>query len=157
MALRNALEAIREDTSAVLSILSSLSDGGSGWVATAYYDLRRALVQGRLREAETIGGLVGVVLDAQEQGSADELAENSIHRESMQWLIDGIGAILAQDNRSGIKHLEQLTQAVYCNESLQWVAWLWTARAALDDGDLDLARTGAAAAQALAEPAVAHH
>jgi tetratricopeptide (TPR) repeat protein len=146
IALRNALVAIQSDSSAILSILSSLSDSGKGWVETAYHDLRQCLVQGRLQEAESQGKLIGVVLDVQEQGSRDEFAENRLHRESMQWLLDGIGAILAQDNLTGMKHLEQLTEAVYCNESLQWVAWLWMARAATDEGNLPRARDSARAA-----------
>jgi tetratricopeptide (TPR) repeat protein len=150
VALRNALLAMQDDSSAVLSVLTSQSDGGASWVAVAYFELRRALVQGRLQEAEVIGRLIAVVLDVQEQGAEDELAENRIHRESMQWLIDGIGTILAQDNLTGIKHLEQLTAAVYCNESLQWVAWLWTARAAADEGDLKLAQRAAEEALDLA-------
>jgi tetratricopeptide (TPR) repeat protein len=149
IALRNALLAIQDDSSAVLSVLSSLSDGGGSWVAVAYYELRRSLVQGRLQEAETLGRLIGLVLDVQEKGSADELAENRIHRESTQWLIEGIGAILNQDNLTGIKHLERLTEAVYCNESLQWVAWLWTAKAASAEGDLIKAKIAAEAALAL--------
>ncbi len=151
IALRNALLAIQDDSSAVLSVLSSLSDNGVSWVATAYYELRRSLVQGRLQEAETVGGLIGLVLDVQEKGADDELAENRIHRESMQWLIEGIGTILNEDNQTGIKHLTQLTEAVYCNESLQWVAWLWMARAATNEGNLDLAMKAAREAMALAK------
>lgn len=151
VALKNALLAMQDDASAVLSVLSSLSDGGAGWVSTAYYELRRALVQGHLQEAEALGRLIGSVLDVQEHGAEDELAENRLHRESMNYLVDGIGAILSQDNDTGIRHLERLTEAVYCNESLQWVAWLWMAKAAADKGDLKRANGAAQAALGLAE------
>jgi len=151
IALRNALLAIQDDPSAVHSVLSSRSDGGASWVESAYHELRRSLVQGRLREAESLGRLIATVLDIREQGASDELAENRLHRDAMQFLIDGIGAILAQDNDTGIQLLERLTEAVYCNESLQWVAWLWTAKAACDKGDLPRAKKAASAALALAE------
>lgn len=151
IALRNALIAIGGDTSALRSILSALSDGGVGWVKLAYCELRRTLVQGRLKEAETIGGLIGMILDMQEQGIDDELAENRIHVESMKMVTDGIESILAQDNQTGIKHLGQLTEAVYCNESLQWVAWHWLAKAASDEGMLDRARSAAKEAMDLAK------
>jgi hypothetical protein len=151
VALRNALLAMQDDASAVHSMLSSRSDGGASWVSTAYYELRRSLVEGRLREAETLGKLIGTVLDIREQGASDELAENRLHRDAMQYLIDGIGAILAQDIDTGIQNLERLTEAVYCNESLQWVAWLWTAKASTEKGDLPRARKAADAALGLAE------
>lgn len=151
IALRNALVAIQDDPSAVRSILSSLSDGGAGWVETAYAELRNSLVQGRLKEAERIGSLIGVILGAQDHGMDDELSENRIHNEAMNWVIDGIEAILAQDNRTGISHLERLTEAVYSNESMQWVAWYWLAKAASDEGNLEMANRAASEAMELAD------
>ena len=62
-ALRNALSAVHGDTSAVQSLLSSLSDGGKGWLQSAYYELRIALTHGRIKDAETVGTLIGMVLD----------------------------------------------------------------------------------------------
>ena len=151
IALRNALIAIQGDESALRSILSSLSDGGAGWVKLAYCELRRTLVQGRVKEAETIGGLIGGILDIREQGIEDELAENRIHTDSMKWVTDGIESIMAQDNRSGMTHLERLTEAVYSDESLQWVAWHWLSVAASDEGELTRAKKAAAEAMELAE------
>jgi tetratricopeptide (TPR) repeat protein len=151
IALRNALVAIQDDPSAVRSILSSLSDAGAGWVETAYSELRNSLVQGRLKEAERIGSLIGVILGVQDHGMDDELSENRIHNEAMNWIIDGIEAILAQDNRTGISHLERLTEAVYSNESMQWVAWYWLAKAASDEGNLEMANRAAVEAMELAE------
>jgi tetratricopeptide (TPR) repeat protein len=151
IALRNALIAIQGDESALRSILTSLSDSGAGWVKLAYCELRRTLVQGRVKEAETIGGLIGGILDIREQGIEDELAENRIHADSMKWVTDGIESIMAQDNRSGMTHLERLTEAVYSDESLQWVAWHWLSVAASDEGELTRAKKAAAEAMDLAE------
>ncbi len=151
IALRNALIAIQGDESALRSILSSPRDGGAGWVKLAYCELRRTLVQGRVKEAETIGGLIGGILDIREQGIEDELAENRIHTDSMKWVTDGIESIMAQDNRSGMTHLERLTEAVYSDESLQWVAWHWLSVAASDEGELTRAKKAAAEAMELAE------
>ena len=151
LALRNALVSIQDDASAVLSVLSAQSDNGARFIHAAYTELRRTLVRGRLTEAETVGQLISVVLRVQDGGADDELAENKIHEESLKWLLDGIGAILARDNSAGIKHLENLTDAVYCNESLQWVAWLWMARAAANAGDLDNAHEAARAAYQLSD------
>ena len=151
LALRNALFAIQDDASAVFSLISSLSDNAVGWMKMAEQELRQTLVQGRLQDAERIGHLIGVVLHIQEQSSVDELAENRIHSEGMQLVIDGIGAILAQDNLAGITHLERLTEAVYCSPSLQWVAWIWTARASADDGNMALAKMALEVALNLAQ------
>jgi tetratricopeptide (TPR) repeat protein len=154
VALRNALLAMQDDASALLSVLSSVSDGGESFVATAYYELRRALVQGRLQEAETVGKLIGSVLDAKHEtagGAEDEFATNRLHHDAMRWLVDGIGAVLSQDAQAGIRHLERLTEAVYCDDSLQWVAWHWMSRAAIDTGDLALAKSAAESALGLAQ------
>ncbi len=135
----------------MVSVLSALSDNGAGFVEAAYTELRRALVQGRLVEAGEVGGTIAIVLEVQEGGVEDELAENRIHRESLRWLIEGIGAILGQDTVTGIAFLENLTGAVYSNESLQWVAWHWVARAAAEAGDLNMAQVAAREACELGE------
>ena len=145
-ALRDALTAVQRDPSAVVALLSSQADNGAGWVEAAYNELRDLLVLGRVSQAEQVGNLIGVVLQAQEGGAEDELAENRLHHECMQWLTEGIGAILAQDNLTGMAYLRNITGAVYANESLQWVAWLWLARAAADAGDLATAKSAAQAA-----------
>jgi tetratricopeptide (TPR) repeat protein len=150
IALRNALIAVEGDFSAIQSVLSALSDGGKGWVQAAYSELRRALVQGRLKEAETVGNLIGSILQVHDQGDDDELSESRIHRDAMRALCDGIGAVLAQDNLTGISHLERLTEAVYANESLRWAAWYWMAAAAADEGELDRAKQAIDAAMELA-------
>jgi tetratricopeptide (TPR) repeat protein len=140
VALRNALIAIQDDPSAVHSVLFAVSDGGAGWVKTAYFELRRALLQGRLKDAETVGHLIGLILEFRNPEDAEqELSECRLHREGMRGLEDGIGAILAQDNLTGISHLEAATEAVYGPESLRWVAWYWLARAAADEGNLERA------------------
>ena len=69
--LRDALLAVREDLSSVVSILSTEADNGAGFVAAAYTELRRRLVQGRLSQSEEIGQLIAVVLEVQEGGSDD--------------------------------------------------------------------------------------
>ena len=142
VALRNALVATREDASAVRSILSSTSDGGQGWAATAHLELRRLLLLGRLNEASTIGQLIGHVLALNEpepEPDSEELSALRLHREGMEALEAGIGAVLARDNRTGIRHLEVLADAVYGDPSLRWVALFWLARAAADDGNLEQA------------------
>jgi hypothetical protein len=146
-ALRSALLDLKDDPSAVMSVLASQPDGGESWFRAAYGELRQALVEGRVTEAEMVGHLLGVVLDIKEEGSQDELADNSIHKEAMRALLDGISSIQSQDNEKGIGRLAAVTEAVYCNDSLRWVAWIWTARAAAADGDVPLARR--AAGQAL--------
>lgn len=149
--LRRALEEMRGDVSAVMSILNAQGDSGAWWVSVAYSELRHALVEGRLNEAEVIGDLIGSVLQVQESGADDELAENRIHRESLRCLLDGIGAILDRDNHAGIQQLESLTEAVYSQESLQWVAWIWISKGAADAGELERAVEAARNALELAE------
>jgi tetratricopeptide (TPR) repeat protein len=149
--LRNALMEMRDDHSAVMSLLSFQADNGAWWVQSAHAELRLSLVQGRLSDAETIGELIGTVLHIQENGADDELAENRIHREAMRWLMDGIGAIMERDVRTGIAHLENLTGAFYSQESLQWVAWFWVSRGSMEAGELDKAAEAAEQSLTLAE------
>ncbi|MBW2537323.1 MAG: tetratricopeptide repeat protein, partial [Deltaproteobacteria bacterium] len=150
VALRNALLAMRDDPSAVQSVLSAVSDSGASWVQTAYCELRRDLVQGRLKQAEVMGDLIGLILEFQDVGD-DELSDGKLHREGMKALVEGIGAVLAQDNLTGISGLEQLTETVYGNESLRWVAYHWMAGAAADEGDFDKALAAISEAMALAD------
>jgi tetratricopeptide (TPR) repeat protein len=152
VALRNALIAIQDDVSAVHSVLSAVSDGGAGWVQTAYFELRRALVQGQLKKAETVGRLIALILEFKNPDDVDvELSETRLHREGMRSLEEGIGAILAQDNLTGLSHLEALTEAVYGPESLRWVAWYWLARGASDEGNLERAMKASQEALLLAK------
>lgn len=150
VALRNALIAMQDDRSAVQSVLSSVSDGGVSWVRTAYCELRRDLVQGRLKQAETMGSLIGLILELQHPGD-DELSESKLHREALQSLLEGIGAVLAQDNQTGITSLEQLTEVVYGDDSLRWVAYYWIAIAAADEGNTDRALAAITEAMELAQ------
>ena len=151
IALRNALIAVQGDPSAVQSMLSAVSDGGTSWVRGAYCELRRGLAQGRLAGAETLGNLIGMILEAQDPDTGDELSESRLHREAIRVLNEGIGAVLGQDNLTAIAHLQQLAEAVYSNESLRWVAWYWIAMAAADEGNLDQAVIAVQEAMTLAE------
>jgi len=150
VALRNALIAMQDDRSAVQSVLSAVSDNGVSWVKTAYCELRRDLVQGRLKQAETMGSLIGLILELQHPGD-DELSESKLHREAMGALLEGIGAVLAQDNKTGIASLEQLTEVVYGDDSLRWVAFYWIAMAAADEGDTERAIGAITEAMTLAQ------
>lgn len=134
---------MRDDISAVMSLLSFQPDNGAWWVEAAHQELRMCLVQGRLTEAETVGELIGTVLQVQESGADDELAENRIHREAMRWLVQGISAVLDRDVQSGITSLEHVTKALYAQESLQWASWFWISRASTSAGQLDKAVEGA--------------
>ncbi|MFH1130879.1 MAG: hypothetical protein V1754_06055, partial [Pseudomonadota bacterium] len=140
LAFRSALLQIKEDSSAMVSVLGAQSDNGVVWVNDAYAELRHELIGGKLEDSKEIGELIQVVLQAQEGGSEDELAENQLHKKAYEWVKAGISAVLGQDAISGIDRLENLPEAVYCNESLPWVAWLWVCRAALDMGDLPKAQ-----------------
>lgn len=147
--LRNALLEMRDDTSAVMSLLSFQPDNGVWWVESANQELRSILIQGRLDDADRLGGLISSVLQIQEGGVDDELAENQIFSEGMRWLVEGIGAILEREPRLGITQLENLTSAVYSQESLQWVAWFWISKAAGEVGEVETALAAARDALAL--------
>ena len=135
--LKNALQDMQGDLSAAMSLLSFQPDHGSWWIKAAHGELRMMLVQGRLDDAESLGSLIATVLQIGEQGADDELAENRIHRETMRHLTEGIAAILAQDARGGLALLQEVSQAVYSQESLQWAAWFWIAKGAAAAGELD--------------------
>ncbi|PID38475.1 MAG: hypothetical protein CSA65_07015 [Proteobacteria bacterium] len=149
--LRNALLEMRDDGSAVMSLLTFQPDNGAWWVASAHSELRTMLIEGRLDDADILGGLIATVLEIQEGGADDELAEHKIHREALRWLVEGIGAILEREPQLGISQLENLTGAVYSQESLQWVAWFWVSRATADTGDLPRALEAGREGLALAE------
>ncbi|MCK5797753.1 MAG: DUF4388 domain-containing protein, partial [Deltaproteobacteria bacterium] len=69
----------------------------------------------------------------------------------MQWIVEGVGAILERELESGIEELKNVTGAVYCDESLQWVAWYWISKAALEVGALEMAQEAGGEALKLAE------
>jgi tetratricopeptide (TPR) repeat protein len=149
--LRNALLEMRDDSSAVMSLLTFQADNGAWWVEAANRELRAMLIEGRLDDADMLGGLVATVLEIQEGGAEDELAEHKLHREALRWLVEGIGAILEREPQLGIEQLENLTGALYTQESLQWVAWFWVSRAAAEVGDLERALEAGREALTLAE------
>ena len=151
VALRNALIAIQSDASAVLSVLAAQSDNGARFVTAAYAELRRAMSDGRLSDAEVVGGLISSVLSAQEREASKKGAETHTHTESLRWLLEGVGAILARDNVTGVTYLANLTGVATANDSMQWIAWLWTARAARDAGSLKQATEAANKACSLSQ------
>ena len=142
---------MQDDSSAIMSLLSSQMDNGKSWVETARVELRRSLACGRLSEGEEIGALVGNVLRAQENGAEDELSENQVHRESLISVVEGIKAALNRNSDEGIRYFRRTLDAVYANESLRWVAWLWIARTASEAGDFEQAVAAGSGALELAE------
>lgn len=126
----------RNEPSRVAKLIERSGDGGDEWLVEARRELRQALVQGRLEDAEVLGEVIGALLRAREGGANDELAENRIHDESLQEVVRGISDVLDRDPLSGVAQLEKLTQALYYDESFRWVAWLWISRAAAETGDL---------------------
>lgn len=142
---------MKDDVSAVVSLLSSLSDNGAAWVEDAYRELRRGLEQGRIADAQEIGSLLEIVLKIRDGGVDDESAENQAHKTAMRLLMDGIGAILVQDFLTGIEHLRGLTSTVSHHRSIAWIAWLWTARAAVGDGQFEFALDAAKQSLSIAE------
>lgn len=148
--LKEALLEIRHDASALMSVLSFQPDSGAWWIEAANRDLRMLFLRGRLDEAEALSAVIGTILQVYDGGSEDELAENQIHKEAITWLQEGIGAILAKDPQLGIKHLENLTGALYARDSLQWVAWIWLARGEIDQLHLEEARSATSEAMELA-------
>jgi tetratricopeptide (TPR) repeat protein len=136
--LRAALWSVKGDPSAVMSILSSHSDGGESWLTGAFSELRYKLAQGRLADGEEIGRLLAVVLRAQQSFEKTAVVDDSFSQ-VLDRLISAVGIILAQDNSRGIGKLEKLTQEKDEKSSLIWIAQLWICRAWMDTGDLEAA------------------
>jgi len=119
------------------------------WLGEAYARLRRALARGRLPDAEALGKLIESVLADSQNGVDDELAEHRTHRESMQHVLDGVGAILSGDNRGGISLLSPVCDAVYATESLRWAAAIWCTGGCIGAADVNAAANYAAQAAEL--------
>ncbi|MBW2731253.1 MAG: DUF4388 domain-containing protein [Deltaproteobacteria bacterium] len=133
LTLRNALLEMGDDSSAVGSLLSFQADNGAWWIEVAYQELRMCLIQGNLTEAETVGGLIGSVLEVQEE----EPDANHAHCDAMRALLYGISAILDNDVQSGIGSLDEVTSGVYGQSSLRWAAWFWISRGATAAGQIE--------------------
>lgn len=136
--LRAALWSVKQDSSAVISILSSHSDGGKAWIEQAYSELRYKLAHGRLADGEEIGRLLLAVLEAKETLQKKATTGWNFGPELDQ-LVGGIGTILAQDNMGGVRQLEAVSDRVTSQPTLVWIACLWTCRAHMDAGDLEKA------------------
>jgi tetratricopeptide (TPR) repeat protein len=147
--LTSALIEVRGDTVAASSFLGTDPERLKAWLACADRELRNTLVAGRLEDGEILGEAIATVLRVQEGGSDDELAEHRIHSEGVRWLVGGISDINNRDLTAGTSQLMQLTESIYCSESLRWVAWFWIAKAAAEQGDLDRALSASASALAL--------
>ena len=126
--------------------------GGGDTIISAYDRLRRALIQGHVSEAETVGAVIREMLEASKDllGGDADLAL-AVLKESMNACIGGISAILAGDNQTGIKRLTRLTRTQSVNPSLLWVAWQWIALAARGAGNIERAHKAATAAMELSE------
>jgi tetratricopeptide (TPR) repeat protein len=99
----------------------------------AYQDLRRALAEGQVRDAESIAARISDLLGDQ--------ATSSLHNEALEWILVGIGGTLSGEYQNAITTLERITSRDADNETVRWAAWLWTCWAALELGDLERAAT----------------
>ena len=103
-------------------------------------DFRQALVRGEMSEAETISDLIMDLLTNHLNRPEDEIeAQRDVHR----LMLEGIGATLAGDNRTGTTSLHRITRAKKVDDALVWTAWLWICRAAQNSGDLKAAKAAA--------------
>jgi tetratricopeptide (TPR) repeat protein len=119
-------------------------------LAPAYRDLRRAIIQGKVSEAETIGELIIGLMTTEGGGSEEVLQQAESHREAMLALLEGIESVQSGDNLSGIEVLRRATEYELNEQSLVWGAWLWISWSAKGAGDLETARQAAATASELA-------
>jgi tetratricopeptide (TPR) repeat protein len=149
--LRTQLAEVHHDKQAVRGVFSRDPALPQRWLQSSYGQLRHDLAEGNLPGAESLGELVGAVLESMEDGSTDELADSYLHREFMNWLLDGVGAVQSGDNLTGISVLDNISEKVFANDSLRWVATHWIARAAAGAGELDRGKKAAGLAIELAE------
>jgi Domain of unknown function (DUF4388) len=99
----------------------------------SWANLRGALARGLLAEAASrwrqMAGLW-----PQSAGASTAPVEE--HERAMQTLLEGIGTVLAGDGVGGGLHLRAVATLARDQPSLQWLARLWGARAALKSGSL---------------------
>lgn len=103
-------------------------------------------MQGQVTDAEVIGTEIIDLFDASRGSKDEQRVATVVFRESLTAVLDGISAIMAGDNQSGIKRLADLTKRQAVDDSLRWVAWQWTAQAAHGAGDIRRARKAAGVA-----------
>jgi Flp pilus assembly protein TadD len=147
---KKKLSSVLHDNRAITNLVTAQTNH-EGWIATAYSHLRNNLADGDLVDSEALGNLIGAVLEINDNGAKDELGDSCLHREAMTAIIQGIGAIQMGDNLAGIKHLEIISEKVFANESLRWVANYWIAYAACGSGENTKARSTAELSLELAE------
>lgn len=148
---RKEFQAAKDNPPAFCALVQSFRPNETHWLRYGYLEFRQLLSRGDLAGAEELGHMIGMVLEVVEQDVLDELSETCIHYESLRSLLDGVYSIQMKDNLTGLKQLEQLTEAIYCHESIRWLAWFWSAKAASDEGDLTLAKAAVNAALSLAK------
>ena len=102
-------------------------------------ELRQALANGLLSDAESIGACARELLQKASVASATREQFN----QSLGWMLDAISLAVSGDHRTAMALLDRVTSKSTDNDSLRWAAWLWTCWAALGLEQVDLARTAA--------------
>jgi tetratricopeptide (TPR) repeat protein len=122
---------------------ASAPDGARAPVSDAWTRLRRALVRGDV--ATTAAAWARDLETA--SGSGTDAVPPADRERALNLLLDGIACIAAGDGQGGLAALREVA-AAEPNESLRWLAIVWSARAAVRTGAF--AAAGASAKQALA-------
>ena len=113
------------------------SQSRAGELDAAFENLRHAVAEGQVRDAEHIAGVIGEMLIA-EHGAGSPVP--GAHEEAMGWLLSGISAVLEGEHWTAIQTLEKITSRNTDSKTLCWAAALWICWAALDLADVDRAQ-----------------
>ncbi|MFL5301613.1 MAG: DUF4388 domain-containing protein [Anaeromyxobacteraceae bacterium] len=123
---------------------ASALDRAAAPAADAWARLRRALVRADLGTAAAAWARE---LEGASPAGAEAVASPE-HERALQLLLEGVGCIAAGDGQGGLAALREVASADRANDSLRWLALVWSARAAVRTGAF--AAAGASAKEALA-------